>query len=74
LSTFLISLLFQILDRKIVDENKTNVFYESAFQDLVNSGNDLYIVDSSEYFCIEIDTVSDLKIAESLIKNNMSQQ
>ena len=66
--------LFKILDRKVVAEKNVNQFYETAFQELVNIGNDLYIIDSTEYFCTEIDTESDLKIAELLISNNLSQK
>jgi choline kinase len=63
--------LFRILDRKIMTEKNINQFYESAFQELVNTGNDLYIVDSTEYLCMEIDTISDLRIAELLVSKSM---
>jgi len=63
--------LYNILDRKVVVEKNVNQFYETAFQDLVNIGNDLYIVDSTEYFCMEIDTESDLHIAELHILKSM---
>jgi|WetSurMetagenome_2_1015567.scaffolds.fasta_scaffold196250_2 choline kinase len=63
--------LFRILDKKISVENKVNQFYETAFQEFVNNNNDIYIVDSSEYLCIEIDTPEDLQTAEMLLLNNM---
>lgn len=66
--------LYKILDRKVVAEKNVNQFYETAFQELVNIGNDLYIIDATEYFCMEIDTESDLKTAELLILNNLSQK
>ena len=66
--------LYKILDRKVVAEKNVNVFYESAFQELVNIGNDLYIVDSTDYSCMEIDTEADLKVAELLVINNLSQK
>lgn len=69
-----LAVLYKILDRKIVAEKDVNLFYESAFQELVNIGNDLYIVDSTEYSCMEIDTEADLKIAELLVINNLSQK
>jgi choline kinase len=69
-----LAVLYKILDRMIVAEKNVNEFYESAFQELVNIGNDLYIVDSSEYSCMEIDTESDLRIAELLVLNNLSQK
>ena len=68
------AVLYKILDRKIVAENNVNEFYESAFQELVNIENDLYIVDSTEYSSMEIDTESDLKVAELLVLNNLSQK
>jgi choline kinase len=64
-----LAVLYEILDRKIVNNKSVNEFYEAAFQDLVNSGSDLYIVDSTEYSCMEIDTESDLKAAELLLSN-----
>jgi choline kinase len=69
-----LAVLYKILDRKIVAENNVNEFYESAFQELVNIENDLYIVDSTEYSSMEIDTESDLKVAELLVLNNLSQK
>jgi len=57
--------LYFILDRKVVTEKEVNQFYEAAFQEL--SENDLYIVDTTEYFCMEIDTEEDLNTAQELI-------
>jgi choline kinase len=63
--------LFLILDRKVVTEKKVNHFYEAAFQEL--SDNDLFVVDTTEYFCMEIDTEEDLKTAELLVMNHLNQ-
>jgi choline kinase len=60
--------LFEILERKVVLENKGNVFYETAFEEL--SENCLYVVDTSDYFCMEIDTAGDLEAARELISRN----
>jgi choline kinase len=68
-----VSVLFQILDRKIIIEKNVNQFYETAFEELVNTGHDLNIIDCSEYFCMEIDTESDLKNAELIFSNSLSQ-
>lgn len=65
-------ILFSILDRKVSAEKNVNQFYEAAFQELVRDGHDLYAVDCSEYFCIEIDTEPDLKDAELFISNHLS--
>jgi choline kinase len=64
--------LYFILDRKVVTEKKVNQFYEAAFQEL--SDNNLFIVDTTEYFCMEIDTEEDLKIAEGLSLNQFIQK
>jgi choline kinase len=64
--------LYSILDRKVVTEKKVNQFYEAAFQEL--SDNNLFIVDTTEYFCMEIDTEEDLKTAEGLFLNQFIQK
>jgi choline kinase len=55
-----------------VTENKVNQFYEAAFQEL--SDNNLFIVDTTEYFCMEIDTEEDLITAGKLISNHLIQK
>jgi choline kinase len=55
-----------------VTEKEVNQFYEAAFQEL--SDNNLFIVDITEYFCMEIDTEEDLKIAEGLSLNQFIQR
>jgi choline kinase len=62
--------LFEIMERKIVIEKKVNVFYEAAFQEL----SDLYTVDTTELFCMEIDTAEDLAAAEELILKQFSEK
>lgn len=62
--------LFKIIDRKVIIENNVNQFYEAAFQELINSSShEIYIVDITEYFCMEIDTAEDLKLAGELYKD-----
>jgi len=54
--------IFKILDRKILDENNVNEFYEKTFEEIIernDPGNSIYSVDVSEYECMEIDTVED---------------
>jgi len=60
--------LYRILDRKIITEKKVNQFYEAAFEELINSGIDIFAIDCSEYFCMEIDTEKDLKEADLYIR------
>jgi choline kinase len=66
--------LYRILDQKIVIEKKVNEFYETAFQELVNNDRDIYIVDITEYFCMEIDTEEDLKNAGVLILSHLQEK
>lgn len=55
--------LFEILDRKILAENKVNIFYEAAFQDAINDVNKIYAVDIGSLKCIEIDFAEDIEKA-----------
>jgi choline kinase len=55
--------LFRVIDRKVNAEGKVNIFYEVAFQELINENHDIFIVDVTEFFCMEIDTADDLKVA-----------
>jgi choline kinase len=64
--------LYSILYRKVVTEKKVNQFYEAAFQEL--SDNNLFIVDTTEYFCMEIDTEEDLKTADGFFLNQFIQK
>ncbi len=64
--------LYKILDNKVVKENRVNQFYETAFEEL--SENYLYVVDTTNYFCMEIDTVEDLVLAQDLVLKNINQK
>jgi choline kinase len=55
--------LFEILDRKILVENKVKIFYEAAFQDAINDGNKIYAVDIGALKCIELDFAEDIEKA-----------
>ena len=59
--------LFTILDRKILDENDVNIFYEAAFQDAMDSGAKIFPVDVEDYKCMEIDTAEDFDTADSVV-------
>jgi choline kinase len=56
--------LFDVLDRKILQEKAVNVFYEAAFQEVIDQGGAIYAVDVGMYKAIEIDTIEDLLAAE----------
>lgn len=63
----LVEKLFAILDEKIINKNEINIFYEAAFQDAINSGEDIYPVNVGELKCMEIDTPDDFEIANQLV-------
>ncbi len=65
-----VSDLFRIIERKVIGEKKVNQFYEAAFQEL----SDLYAVDTTEFFCMEIDTPEDLVAAGDLVPNHLIQK
>ncbi len=56
--------LFEILDRKILTENKVNIFYEAAFQEAIDAGEKIYAVDIGDLKCIELDFAEDIERAE----------
>jgi len=56
--------LFEVLDRKIIQDKAVNVFYEAAFQEVIDQGAEMYAVDVGMYKAIEIDTAEDLLAAE----------
>ena len=59
--------LFTILDRKILVEKNVNQFYEAAFQELADKDTDIFIVDTTNHICMEIDTVADLYAAGKIL-------
>ncbi len=58
--------LFTTLEKRIRTENRVNEFYESSFQEMIDSGSRLYAVDAGSYRSIEIDTAEDLHTAETI--------
>ncbi|MEW6685906.1 MAG: phosphocholine cytidylyltransferase family protein [Candidatus Edwardsbacteria bacterium] len=59
--------LFEILDQMIENESLSDVFYEMAFQRLIEQGIEIYGIDVGNLPCIEIDTLKDLKFARNKI-------
>ncbi|MFA5010405.1 MAG: phosphocholine cytidylyltransferase family protein [Ignavibacteria bacterium] len=59
--------IFKILDRKILNENNVNEFYEKTFEEIIGRNdprNSIFSIDVSEYECVEIDTVEDYQKAQ----------
>ena len=63
--------LFEIIDRKVIKEKNVNQFYEAAFQELINNKENIYIVDTTSYICMEIDTAHDLETAGNVLMNSL---
>jgi choline kinase len=63
----LVEKLYKVLDYKIVLDQKVNIFYEAAFQDLIREGEQMYVVDVTDLGCMEIDTAHDFAIAQEMI-------
>ena len=55
--------LFAELDKMILDENLSNVFYEAAFERLINKGEKIFPVSVGNLKCLEIDFAEDFKRA-----------
>jgi len=61
--------LFEIIERKVIQEKMVNIFYEVAFEQLIKEGEDIFTVDITDYICMEIDTADDLKAAAEVFNN-----
>lgn len=55
--------LFAELDRMITGERLTGIFYERAFERLIPQGHQFGVVDTSDLFSAELDTVEDFNQA-----------
>ena len=60
------SALFRELAKMIVVEGLSGIFYEQAFQRLIAQGHTFNIVDTTDYFSMELDTVADFELAGRL--------
>lgn len=56
--------LFAALGERIANGRGENEFYEASFQQMIDEGTRIGIVDTMGYRCIEIDTPDDLAAAE----------
>ena len=49
------------------DDILANIFYERAFERLIPQGYSFYVMDTTEFFSAELDTVEDFQQAQKLI-------
>ena len=59
--------LFRELEQMIEREGLINIFYERAFERLIPQGHHFRVVDTTDFFSIELDTVEDFERAKELI-------
>ena len=55
------------LNQMIEQEGLIDIFYERAFERLIPQGHHFRVVDTTDYFSIELDTVEDFERAKELI-------
>ena len=65
------SALFRELEQMIEGEGLIDIFYERAFERLISQGHTFTIVDTTEFFSIELDTVEDFENAKKLIPTDL---
>jgi choline kinase len=59
--------LFKELEQMIEREGLIDIFYERAFERLIPQGYTFRVVDTTNFFSIELDTVEDFENAKQLI-------
>ena len=59
--------LFRELEQMIDGEGLIDIFYERAFERLIPQGHLFHVVDTTDMFSIELDTVDDFQRAKELI-------
>lgn len=71
ISNNFVRLLFSELDNMIQEKKQDNIFYEAAFENIIRQGADIYAIDTTSLFSMELDTVEDFQTACSLIPSNL---
>ncbi len=63
--------LFNELEKMIEGEKQVDIFYERAFERLIPQGHMFKVVDTTNIFSIELDTVEDFNQAKKLIPESI---
>ena len=63
--------LFRELEQMIEGEGLIDIFYERAFERLIPQGHHFRVVDTTDLFSIELDTVEDFERAKELIPTEL---
>lgn len=67
----LVKLLFDEMDDMILNKQQSGVFYEMAFENVIEKGAEIYIVDTTNIFSMELDTVEDFETACSKLPSHL---
>lgn len=70
-SADLVGKLYKELDDMISNHGKSGVFYEAAFENLIQQGAEIYAVDTTQFFSMELDTVDDFNQACNRIPQSL---
>ena len=63
--------LYAELDQMIEHEGLVDIFYERAFERLIPQGHTFTVVDTTDIFSMELDTVEDFQRAKELIPEHL---
>ena len=63
--------LFELLDHMIIEEHLIDIFYERAFERLIPEHHTFKVIDTTDYFSIELDTVEDFTHAKDIIPSSL---
>lgn len=64
--------LFKELEQMIDKEGLIDIFYERAFERLIPQGHTFRVVDTTDFYSMELDTVEDFENAKKLIRRRMN--
>lgn len=59
--------MYALLERMITVEGRNGIFYEAAFEEMIERGHAVYAVDVSAWPCMELDTVDDVQHARTVL-------
>lgn len=63
--------LFKELEQMIEKEDLDNIFYERAFERLIPQGHTFGVIDTTDLYSVELDTVEDFRQAQQLIPSSL---
>jgi len=66
--------LFKIVEKRIFNEGREDEFYEAAFQEAIERGEELIAVDTMDHVCVEIDTEEDIANVRDEVVNTLDAE